>query len=91
MTSMYIDDCLSGEENIEKALQRADEFELVLNCDGFNLKRITFTGGDPPSALSTDNNNVNVAGMKWFPKEDLSALDIVELNFAKKHRGKKIV
>ena len=58
MTSMYIDDCLSGEENIEKALQRADEFELVLNCDGFNLKRITFTGGDPPSALSTDNNNV---------------------------------
>ena len=91
MTSMYIDDCLSGEENIEKALQRADEFELVLNCDGFDLKRITFTGGDPPSALSTDNNNVNVAGMKWFPKEDLSALDIVELNFAKKHRGKKIV
>ena len=75
MTSMYIDDCLSGEENIEKALQRADEFELVLNCDGFNLKRITFTGGDPPSALSTDNNNVNVAGMKWQTYQPLTLLN----------------
>ena len=29
--------------------------------------------------------------MKWFPKEDLLALDIGELNFAKKQCGKKPV
>ena len=29
--------------------------------------------------------------MKWFPKEDMVSLDIGELNFAKKQRGKKPV
>ena len=82
---------MSGEENVENALQRVDELELVLNCGCFTLKEITFTGGDPPSATSTDDSSVNVAGMKWFPKEDLLALDIGELNFAKKEHGKKPV
>ena len=48
---IYVDNCSSGEENVEKALQRADELELVLNRSGFTLKGITFTGGDPPSTL----------------------------------------
>ena len=52
---------------------------------------MTFTGGDPTSALSTDDSSVNAAGMKWFPKKDLLALDIDELNFAKKEREKKPV
>ena len=60
----------------------------MLNRRGFTLKGITFTGGDPPSALSTDDTSVNVAGMKRFPKKDLLALDIGELNFAKNQHGK---
>ena len=52
---------------------------------------MTFTVGHSPSALSTDNNSVNVAGMKWFPKKDLFALDIDELSCAKKEREKKPV
>ena len=55
---------MSEEKNVEKALQGADELELVLNCVGFTLKGVTFNGGDPPSALSTDDSSVNVAGMK---------------------------
>ena len=78
-----------GKENVEKTLKRSDELELVLNRGGFTLKGITFTGGDPTSALSTDDSSVNVAEMKWFPKKDLLAFDIGELNFAKKQRGKK--
>ena len=89
--NIYVDDCLSEEKNVEKALQGADELELVLNCVGFTLKGVTFTGGDPPSALSTDDSSVNVAGIKWFPKKDLSAYDIGELNFPKKQHGKKPV
>ena len=50
------------------ALQRADKLELVLNRGGLTLKGITFTGGDPPSVLSTEDSSVNVAGMKCFPK-----------------------
>ena len=52
---------------------------------------MTFTGGDPTSALSTDDSSVNATGMKWFPKKDLLALDTDELNFAKKEREKKPV
>ena len=88
---IYLDDCLSREENVEKTLQRADELELVLNHVDFTLNGITLTGGDLPSALLTDDSCVNLAGMKWFPKEDLLALNIGELNFAKKQHGKKPV
>ena len=63
----------------------------MLNRDSFTLKGTPFTGGDSPSALSTDGSSVNVAGMKWFPNKDLLALDMGELNFAKKQRGKKPV
>ena len=88
---IYLDDCLSGEENVKKVLKRADDLELVLNRGGFTLKGITFTEGDPPSVLSIDDSSDNPAGMKWFPKKDLSALDIGKLNFAKMQRGKKAV
>ena len=81
---------MSGKENVKKALKRADEPEMVLNCGGFTLKGITFTGGDPPSALSTNGNSVNVGIMKWFPEKDLLALNIGELNFDKKQREKNL-
>ena len=80
---------MSGVENVEKALQRVDELELVLNHGSFTLKGITFTGADSPSALSADDSSIIETGMKWFPKEDLLALDIGELNFAKNAAWKK--
>ena len=56
---IYADDCLLGEEeNIEKALQRADEPKVANRWS------------------SIDDWSINVAGMKWFPKEDLLDLDI---------------
>ena len=39
--------------------------------------------------MSNDGKSINVAGIKWFSKDDTISLDISELNFAKKHRGKK--
>ena len=86
---IYVDDCLSGEDSMKKAMVRADQLELVLNRGGFSLKGVTFSGKDPPSALSADESSINVAGMKWLPKDDIVSLDISKLNFAKKHRGKK--
>ena len=86
---IYVDDCLSGEESMKKAMLRADQLELVLNRGGFSLKGVTFSGTDPPSKLSKDESSINVAGMKWLPKDDVVSLDISELNFAKKQRGKK--
>ena len=34
---------------------------------------------------------MNVAGLKWFPEVDEISLDITELNFSKKFRGKKVL
>ena len=84
-----MDACLSGQENEQKALERADQVELVLNCGEFSLKGVTFSGKEPPNTLTTDNTTINVAEMKWFPKENMLSLDISELNFAKKQREKK--
>ena len=86
---VYVDDCLSGETSADLALQRADEIELVLNRGGFSLKGFTITGRKPLESLSQDGKTINVAGMKWEPEKDLIMLDVSELNFAKKNRGKK--
>ena len=49
---------------------------------------MTFSGKDPPATLTNDEASIIVAGMRWFPKEDLVSLNISELSFAKKCRGK---
>ena len=88
-TDAYVDDCMSGESTWAKVLSTTDELKLVLSKGGFAFKGITFSRRDPPSDLSSDQASVKVAGMKWFSKEDKISLDIKELNFARKHRGKK--
>ena len=86
---MYVDDCPSGAETEEAADTLAERLETVLNRGGFSLKGFTFSNKDPEPELSKDGKSINVAGMKWYPKEDLISLDVSELNFAKKSRGKK--
>ena len=88
---VYVDDCLSGENTLEKVRETRDNLKLVLNRGGFCLKGLTFSGSDPPNDLSGDGVSVKVAGMKWFSKEDKLALNVSELNFGKKRRGKKPV
>ena len=61
---IYVDDFLSGEENVGKSLKGAGELELGLNRVGFTLKGITFTEVHPSSSLLTDDSNVNVARIK---------------------------
>jgi len=86
---VYVDDCLSGEESHLYATKRADELEGVLNRGGFSLKGFTISGNNPPQVLTNDEISVSVGGMKWYSKEDYIKLDINELNFAKKCRGRK--
>ncbi|XP_066914563.1 uncharacterized protein [Clytia hemisphaerica] len=86
---VYVDDCLTGEESIKIAHQRADEFEYVIGHGGFRLKGVTFTGEDPLTDLTDDGESIIVGGLKWYPKTDEVSLNISELNFSKKTRGKK--
>ena len=85
----YVDDCVSGEDTYEVAKKVTDDLGHVLGRLGFWLKGVTFTGFDPPEALSNTDKSVNVFGGKWFSKEDLFSLNVSELNFGKAVRGKK--
>ena len=86
---IYVDDCISGAQSIDHAHNLADNLELVINKGGFQLKGVSFSGEEPLDKLTDDGETIHVAGMRWFPKDDKLALNIGELNFAKKCRGKK--
>ena len=86
---IYVDDCLSGEETLEEAHQSADEIDSSLNGGGFKIKGFTFSGSPPASNLSNDGKTIKILGIVWDPEQDLLSLDIDELNFSKKQRGKK--
>ena len=86
---VYVDDYLTGESNHQEAHHRSDELEVVLNRGGFQVKGDAFSGEEPPSSLSEDNETIFFAGMKQFFEKDMLSLNVSELNFAKKNRGKK--
>ena len=86
---VYVDDCLSGENSLHAVQETTDNLKLMLNRGGFTLKGFTFSGFDPPTNLSDNGTSINVAGMRWYSKEDQISLNIGELNFGKKIRGKK--
>ena len=86
---VYVDDCVTGESSIVEAYTRADQIQLVINHGTFMLKGITFTGEDPLPNLTEDGESIVVGGMKWYPKTDEISLNITDLNFSKKRRGKK--
>ena len=85
----YMDDCTSGSPTTEETLRVTDQVENAVNQGGFALKGCTISGSDPPEHLSTDGESVTVFGMKWFPKGDFIRLNISELNFSRKLRGRK--
>jgi len=86
---LYVDDCMTGEENIKVAMKRANQMEISLGRGGFGLKGFTFSGSDPLESLSTDGKSIGVGGFIWYPKDDQLSIDVSELNFSKKRRGKK--
>ena len=74
---------------MDAAMKRADQIEVVLRKGGFALKGFTFSNHDPPDHLSKDGKSIGVGGLIWHPKHDEISIDVSELNFAKKQRGKK--
>ena len=89
MNDTYVDDFLSGTKCRKDTDRVTDEIQVTLASGGYSMKPVVMSGEDPPQILSKDKESVKVAGMKWFPKGDFIQLDVKELNFAKKIRGKK--
>ena len=87
---IYVDDCLSGSSTETLAFKLSDELQIVVNIGGFSLKGFTFSGYSPYKSLSSDGESEGVAGLRWYPEDDKVALDISELNFSRKYRGRKL-
>ena len=85
----YVDDTLSGESTEELCHERADQMEIVTARGGFSLKGFTFSGKSPPSHLTEDGESIKVAGTRWYSEDDEIQLDLGDISFAKKKRGKK--
>ena len=63
--------------------------EAVLNRGGFSLKGVAFSGEKPPESLSNDAEIITVAGQKWYTEEDTLSLNLGDMTFVKKRRGKR--
>ncbi len=85
----YVDDVLSGDVSHSIIDQRADELEIMLNRGGFSSKGCTVSGRPPDPALSSDGESIFTAGHIYYSESDEIALNIKELNFASKVKGRK--
>ena len=89
--NIYMDDCIAGAHTVNQASTKVDELEGVLNSGRFSFKAVIFSNKLPPENMSSDGVSVSVAGMRWYPEEDVVSLDVSKLNFSKRQRGKKHV
>ena len=87
----FMDDCFSGTVSPAESLVEADQIQSAVAAGGFAVKGFVFSGEDPPKDLEHGEGFVLIGGLKWYPKGDFVALNISELNFSRKIRGKKSV
>ena len=72
---------------MKKGGNASEDVRLCLGKAGFSLKGFTFSGQDPDRTLSIDGKSINVASLKWFPKDDYLTFNSETINFAKQSKG----
>ena len=85
----FMDDCFSGTASTAESREEADQIQNSVASGGFAVKGFVFSGEDPPKDLEHADGFVLIGGLKWFPKSDTVALNVSEVNFGRKVRGKK--
>ena len=85
----YMDDCISGTGSSEETRLTVDDIQNSLLKGGFFVKGFAFSGEPPPEVMSNGADFLLVGGQKWFSEGDLIGLNLSELNFSRKVRGKK--
>ena len=86
---IYVDDCISGAHTLEARNSLCNDLELVMEQGGFKLKGFTFSGIAPNKVMSADGESTHVGGYKYYPEADQISLNINDLNFARRVRGRK--
>ena len=87
---IYVDDCLSGEATEEARSEATEQLQQCLGMANFTFKGITQSGQDPDPKFSVDGKSIIVPGLKWFPKGDFLMLNVGEMIFSRKVRGRRV-
>ena len=87
---IYVDDCLSGEASKKARDEATEQLQQCLGKASFTFKGFTNSGEDPDSKVSNDGQSIGVAGMKWFSKGDFLMLNVGEMIFSRKVRGRRV-
>ena len=87
----YMDDCISGTISPGESREEADQIQNAAATGGFAVKGFVFSGEEAPEDMRHGDDFVLIGGLKWFPKGDFIGLNVSELNFCRKVRGKKSV
>ena len=86
----YMDDVLTGADDEESAEKLMDDINSLIPNGGFSSKGFTVSGKPPLPHLSKDGSTIMTLGTRYFPETDELQLAYGPLNFAKKHRGKRV-
>ncbi|XP_058817515.1 uncharacterized protein LOC131680822 [Topomyia yanbarensis] len=83
----YVDDCLGGEQSVEKAVQLRDELIELLQKGGFSLRKFSSNKlealqglsaeqiGTQSSLTFTSQETVKALGVIWEPEQDMLRFD----------------
>ena len=87
--SVYVDDGLDSSCTEEERELKIEGVRFTLGLGQMNVKGFTRSGQNPPEELTTNGTEVGALGYIWNPLEDVLMLDIKELCFEKRKRGRR--
>ena len=87
-TGRYVDDFGKSTKSKEESKELIRKTEEALDLVQMKVKGWVVTGEEPPEDLTDDGIAVGFAGMSYLSKIDAFKLNIQELHFGKKKRGR---
>ena len=87
----YMDDVLTGADDKDAADKLINDIDSLAPNGGFFPKGFSVAGKTPLPHLTKDGASIMALGHRWFTESDEVQLAFGPLNFAKKHRGKRVV
>jgi hypothetical protein len=81
LTGRYVDDMAASMATMEELKQLVRDAEMVFREMNISCKEWTFSGEDPPEAVSGGEPSVEAAGLTWLPKTDVICEAIPRLHF----------
>ena len=77
--------------NQELNKKKTNDADTLFSQVGLECKGWSFSGEEPDPELAEEGQVISIGGMKWHPLLDLLELQIPNLHFSRKLRGRLVV